>query len=106
MEQKFLNNIQEQSDNLPSFNYRFLFIIFSVHEDRDFSISIFIVDGHARIPLHNHPEMHGLLQVKSIFFLIPFLPCFLTDLFISQDFIYFLGLMYTYLIHYRLFMAP
>lgn len=35
----------------------------SVHEDRDFSISIFIVDAHARIPLHNHPEMHGLLQV-------------------------------------------
>jgi len=35
----------------------------SVHEDPDFSMSIFIVDRNARIPLHNHPDMHGLLQV-------------------------------------------
>jgi len=35
----------------------------SVHEDCDFSISIFIIHGHSRIPLHNHPDMHGLLQV-------------------------------------------
>ena len=41
------------------------FVIFSVHEDPDFSISIFIMNGKARIPLHNHPDMHGLLQVRK-----------------------------------------
>jgi len=35
----------------------------SVYEDKDFSISIFIIKGNARIPLHNHPKMNGLLQV-------------------------------------------
>ena len=42
-------------------------LFFSVHEDRDFIISIFIVRGNSRIPLHNHPDMHGLLQVRSKF---------------------------------------
>ena len=44
----------------------FIFLrFFSVYEDKDFSISIFIIKGNARIPLHNHPKMNGLLQVKA-----------------------------------------
>ena len=45
-----------------------------IHEDQDVSIGIFVVKGGQKIPLHNHPKMHGLLKV-SIFvkcFYVPF----------------------------------
>ena len=32
-------------------------------EDSDVSIGIFLVKSGCRIPLHNHPNMHGLLKV-------------------------------------------
>ena len=34
-----------------------------IHEDKDVSIGIFIVKSGFRIPLHNHPNMNGLLKV-------------------------------------------
>ena len=34
-----------------------------IHEDRDVSMGIFIVKSGCKIPLHNHPMMHGLLKV-------------------------------------------
>jgi len=34
-----------------------------IHEDQDVSIGIFVVKGGQKIPLHNHPKMHGLLKV-------------------------------------------
>ena len=34
-----------------------------VFADKDVSIGIFIVKSGSRIPLHNHPNMHGLLKV-------------------------------------------
>ena len=37
-----------------------------IHEDRDVSIGIFVVKAGSRIPLHNHPKMHGLLKVSQI----------------------------------------
>lgn len=36
-----------------------------IHEDSDISIGIFIIKPGCRIPLHNHPNMHGLLKVVS-----------------------------------------
>ena len=35
-----------------------------IHEDQDVSIGIFVVKEGQRIPLHNHPKMHGLLKVR------------------------------------------
>jgi hypothetical protein len=32
-------------------------------EDNDVSIGIFVVRSGCRIPLHNHPQMHGMLKV-------------------------------------------
>ena len=34
-----------------------------IFEDSDLSVGIFIVKSGARIPLHNHPNMHGLLKI-------------------------------------------
>ena len=34
-----------------------------IHEDYDVSLGIFIVKPGFKIPLHNHPKMHGLLKV-------------------------------------------
>ena len=34
-----------------------------IHEGRDVSIGIFVVRSGCKIPLHNHPNMHGLLKV-------------------------------------------
>ena len=36
-----------------------------IHEDQDVSIGIFVVKGGQKIPLHNHPKMHGLLKVSK-----------------------------------------
>ena len=36
-----------------------------IHEDHDVSIGIFVVKGGQKIPLHNHPKMHGLLKVRN-----------------------------------------
>ena len=35
-----------------------------IHEDQDVSIGIFVIKAGSRIPLHNHPNMHGLLKVR------------------------------------------
>ena len=45
-----------------------------IHEDQDVSIGIFLVKGGQKIPLHNHPKMHGLLKVSKFvkFFYVPF----------------------------------
>ena len=44
-----------------------------IHEDQDVSIGIFLVKGGQKIPLHNHPKMHGLLKVSKFvkFFYVP-----------------------------------
>jgi cysteamine dioxygenase len=34
-----------------------------IYEDRDISVGIFIIGRGCRIPLHNHPGMHGVLKV-------------------------------------------
>ena len=39
-----------------------------IHEDHDVSIGIFVVKAGSRIPLHNHPNMHGLLKVRISYF--------------------------------------
>ena len=45
-----------------------------IHEDQDVSIGIFLVKGGQKIPLHNHPKMHGLLKVSTSVkcFYVPF----------------------------------
>ena len=45
-----------------------------IHEDQDVSIGIFVVKGGQKIPLHNHPKMHGLLKVSKLVkcFYVPF----------------------------------
>ena len=45
-----------------------------IHEDQDVSIGIFVVKGGQKIPLHNHPKMHGLLKVNKFVkcFYVPF----------------------------------
>ena len=37
-----------------------------IHEDQDVSIGIFVVKEGQKIPLHNHPKMHGLLKVRNL----------------------------------------
>lgn len=34
-----------------------------LHEDVDLSIGVFIINPRGRMPLHNHPGMHGILKV-------------------------------------------
>ena len=34
-----------------------------IHEDLDVSLGVFIIKPGFKIPLHNHPKMHGLLKV-------------------------------------------
>lgn len=34
-----------------------------IYEDRDISVGIFIIRRGCRIPLHNHPGMHGIIKV-------------------------------------------
>lgn len=35
----------------------------SIHEDEDFSIGIFALKNSTKIPLHDHPSMHGIIKV-------------------------------------------
>ena len=34
-----------------------------IFEDCDITVGVFIVKGNARLPLHNHPMMHGILKI-------------------------------------------
>lgn len=34
-----------------------------LHEDCDLSVGVFIINPRGRMPLHNHPGMHGILKV-------------------------------------------
>ena len=34
-----------------------------LHEDADLTMGIFIINPRGRMPLHNHPKMHGVLKV-------------------------------------------
>jgi len=50
-----------RSSTTPSFSAPVTYI--KIHEDQDVSIGMFVVKGGQKIPLHNHPKMHGLLKV-------------------------------------------
>ena len=53
----------DRSDAMKGELVRSLIIYIGVHEQPDFSASIFILMPGSVIPIHNHPNMHGLIKV-------------------------------------------
>ena len=53
----------DRSDAMKGTLVRSSIIYVGVHEQPDFSASIFILMPGSVIPIHNHPNMHGLIKV-------------------------------------------
>ena len=53
----------DNSDSMKGTLVRSSIIYVGVHEEPDFSASIFILMPGSVIPIHNHPNMHGLIKV-------------------------------------------
>lgn len=56
LKKQILENVKTQSEPL---------CVIDIYENKDFSISIFILKHGFTMPLHDHPGMHGFLKVLS-----------------------------------------